>query len=148
MARRNYELPVWLVFCSDLFMVCFCLFLTRMFKLNFNWEHIGAGLGFMICVALVFNAMLFFVFKSYASAITSANLKGASKLVAVNAVAAFFYLVLNVFFLRSGNYFTLQVVSINFFITSFMIILARLAIGHLFSHNSKNSQGAGTAIMR
>jgi hypothetical protein len=50
----------------DLFLVCFCLFLSRMVKLNFNWEHMNDGLRFMMLVVLGVNAVLFYAFKSYA----------------------------------------------------------------------------------
>ncbi|MCF8451492.1 MAG: polysaccharide biosynthesis protein, partial [Taibaiella sp.] len=61
------------------------------------------------------------------------NLEDTSRLVMVNAIAAFFYLVLNIFFLKSGNYFTLQIVAINFFITSFVIISYRLGVRYCFN---------------
>jgi FlaA1/EpsC-like NDP-sugar epimerase len=104
-----------------------------MLKLNFNWDQIGVGLRFMMGVALALNAVLFFLFKSYAGIIRYTNLEDTSRLVMVNAIAAFFYLVLNIFFLKSGNYFTLQIVAINFFITSFVIISYRLTVRYVFN---------------
>jgi len=104
-----------------------------MLKLNFNWDQIGIGLRFMMGVALALNAVLFFLFKSYAGIIRYTNLEDTSRLVMVNAIAAFFYLVLNIFFLKSGNYFTLQIVAINFFITSFVIISYRLTVRYVFN---------------
>lgn len=104
-----------------------------MLKLNFNWDQIGVGLRFMMGVALALNAVLFFLFRSYAGIIRYTNLEDTSRLVMVNAIAAFFYLVLNIFFLKSGNYFTLQIVAINFFITSFVIISYRLTVRYVFN---------------
>jgi len=144
MAYKIRILPRWLVFLLDLFLVCFCLFLSRMLKLNFNWDHIGVGLRFMMGVVLVLNAVLFFVFKSYAGIIRYTNIEDTSRLVMVNAIAAFFYLVLNIFVLRSGNYFTLQIVAINFFITSFVIISYRLAVRYCFNFYKNLSQGDRT----
>ncbi len=133
MSYKVRILPRWLVFLLDLFLVCFCIFLSRMLKLNFNWDQIGVGLRFMMGVALTLNAVLFFLFKSYAGIIRYTNLEDTSRLVMVNAIAAFFYLVLNIFFLKSGNYFTLQIVAINFFITSFVIISYRLTVRYVFN---------------
>ena len=133
MSYKVRILPRWLVFLLDLFLVCFCIFLSRMLKLNFNWDQIGVGLRFMMGVALALNAVLFFLFKSYAGIIRYTNLEDTSRLVMVNAIAAFFYLVLNIFFLKSGNYFTLQIVAINFFITSFVIISYRLTVRYVFN---------------
>lgn len=126
-------LPRWLVFLLDLFLVCFCIFLSRMLKLNFHWDYIGVGLKLMIGVALVLNSALFYIFKSYAGIVRYTNIEDTSRLVMVNALAAFFYLVLNIFYLKSGNYFTLQVVAINFFITSFVIISYRLVVRYVFN---------------
>ena len=142
MAYKIRILPRWLVFLLDLFLVCFCLVLTRVLKLNFNWDHLANGMRFMITVVLVLNAMLFYIFKSYAGIVRYTNIEDTSRLVMVNAIAAFFYLVLNIFFLKSGNYFTLQVVAINFFITTFVIISYRLAVRYVFNFYKSLSQGA------
>ncbi|GAA4466132.1 nucleoside-diphosphate sugar epimerase/dehydratase [Nemorincola caseinilytica] len=104
-----------------------------MLKLNFNLEQAAIGLKLMIGVALALNSALFYIFKSYAGIVRYTNLEDTSRLVMVNALAAFFYLVLNIFYLKSGNYFTLQVVVINFFITSFVIISYRLAVRYCFN---------------
>jgi FlaA1/EpsC-like NDP-sugar epimerase len=84
MAYKIRILPRWLVFLLDLFLVCFCLVLSRMLKLNSNWDHIGIGLRFMLSVVLVLNAVLFFVFKSYAGIIRYTNIEDTSRLVMVN----------------------------------------------------------------
>lgn len=118
-----------------------------MLKLNFNWDQIGVGLRFMMGVALALNAVLFFLFKSYAGIIRYTNLEDTSRLVMVNAIAAFFYLVLNIFFLKSGNYFTLQIVAINFFITSFVIISYRLTVRYVFNFY-KNISHNGVKVLK
>ncbi len=133
MSLKVRILPRWLVFLLDLFLVCFCLLLSRMLKLNFNWEKMDNGLRLMMTVVLSVNAVLFYIFKSYAGIVRYTNLEDTSRLVMVNAIASFFYLVVNIFFLNSGNYFTLQIVSINFFITSFVIISYRLAVRYCFN---------------
>lgn len=133
MSYKIRILPRWLVFLLDLFLVCFCIFFSRMLKLNFNLEQALVGLRLMIGVALVLNSLLFYVFKSYAGIVRYTNLEDTSRLVMANALAGFFYLVLNIFYLKSGNYFTLQVVAINFFITSFVIIFYRLGVRYVFN---------------
>lgn len=141
MAHKIRILPRWLVFLFDLFLVCFCLFLSRMLKMNFLWEHVKWGMLFMTGVVLAVNAVLFYLFKSYAGIVRFTNLEDTSRLVMVNAIAAFFYLILNIFVLNSGNYFTLQVVAINFFITTFVIISYRLAVRYCFNFYKSLSQG-------
>ncbi len=118
-----------------------------MLKLNFNWDQIGVGLRFMMGVAFLLNAALFYIFKSYAGIIRYTNLEDTSRLVMVNAIAAFFYLVLNIFFLKSGNYFTLQIVAINFFITSFVIISYRLTVRYVFNFYKTLSHG-GVKVLK
>jgi FlaA1/EpsC-like NDP-sugar epimerase len=112
-----------------------------MLKLNFNLSHVEVGLNLMMGYVLIVNAVLFYIFKSYAGIVRYTNLEDTSRLVMVNAIAAFLYLVLNIFFLHSGNYFTLQVVAINFFITSFVIVSYRLAVRYCFNFYKSLSQG-------
>ncbi len=135
MAYKIRILPRWLVFLLDLFLVCFCLFLSRMLKLNFDWPKVDAGLRLMLAVVLVFNTALFYVFKSYAGIIRYTNLEDAQRLVMVNAIASFFYLVLNTFIpsFHYGSFFTLQIVTINFLITTFVIISYRLLVRYCFN---------------
>lgn len=141
MAHKIRILPRWLVFLFDLFLVVFCLFLSRMLKMNFNWQHVKWGMLFMTGVVLAVNAVLFYFFKSYAGIVRFTNLEDTSRLVMVNAIASFFYLILNIFVLKNGNYFTLQVVAINFFITTFVIISYRLAVRYCFNFYKSLSQG-------
>lgn len=133
MSYKVRILPRWLVFLLDLFLVCFGIFVSRLLKLNFNWDLVGVGLKFMMGVALIVNAVLFYAFKSYAGIVRYTNIEDATRLVMVNAIASFFYLVVNVFLLGSQNYFTLQIVAINFFITSFIIISYRLLVRYVFN---------------
>ena len=141
MAYKIRILPRWLVFLLDLFLVCFCVFLSRTLKMNFNMEHVKVGLNFMLCYVLGINAILFYVFKSYAGIVRYTNLEDTSRLVMVNAIAAFFYLVLNTFYLNAGNFFTLQIVAINFFISSFVIVSYRLAVRYCFNFYKSLSSG-------
>src|ERR1700742_4512858 len=97
MAYKIRILPRWLVFLLDLFLVCFCLLLSRMLKLNYDWVHVDSGLRRMLGVVFVINATLFYIFKSYAGIVRYTNLEDAQRLVMVNAIASFFYIVLNTF---------------------------------------------------
>lgn len=138
-------LPRWLVFSLDLFLVCLCVVMARTLKLNFVWTHVGVGLRTMVAVTLAVNAILFYIFKSYAGIIRYTNIEDASRLVMVNAIAAFFYLAVNIFFLGNGNYFTLQIVTINFFITCFVIISYRLGVRYVFHFYKLYTAGDKTA---
>jgi FlaA1/EpsC-like NDP-sugar epimerase len=141
MSYKIRILPRWLVFSLDLFLVCFCLFLSRALKLNFSWPHIAHGLRSMLAVTLVVNASLFYIFKSYAGIVRFTNIEDTSRLVMVNAIASFFYLAINIFVYHSSNFFTLQVVTINFFICSFVIISYRLAVRYVFQFYKLYSEG-------
>jgi FlaA1/EpsC-like NDP-sugar epimerase len=143
MAFKIRILPRWLVFLLDLFLVCFCLFLSRMLKLNFDYPKVDAGLRSMLAFVLIFNAALFYIFKSYAGIVRYTNLEDAQRLVMVNAIASFFYLVLNTFVpnFKYGTFFTLQIVTINFLITTFVIISYRLAVRYCFNFYKSLSQG-------
>ncbi len=141
MAYKIRILPRWLVFLLDLFLVCFCLFLARALKMNFSWPHVVVGLRSMTAVVLLLNAALFYIFKCYAGIVRYTNIEDTSRLVMVNAIASFFYLAINIFVFHSQNYFTLQVVTINFFITSFVIISYRLAVRYCFQFYKLYSEG-------
>jgi FlaA1/EpsC-like NDP-sugar epimerase len=143
MAYTIRILPRWLVFLLDLVLVCLCLLLSRMLKLNFRWTAVDAGLRLMMAVVLVINAALFYIFKSYAGIVRYTNVEDAQRLVMVNAIASFFYLVINTFIpiFRFGNFFTLQIVTINFLITTFVIISYRFAVRYCFNFYKSLSQG-------
>ena len=141
MAYKIRILPRWLVFLLDLFLVCFCLFLARALKLNFNWAHVAVGFRSMTAIALLLNAALFYIFKSYAGIVRYTNIEDTSRLVMVNAIASFFYLAVNIFVYHSMNFFTLQIVTINFFICSFVIISYRLAVRYCFQFYKLYSEG-------
>ena len=141
MAYKIRILPRWLVFSLDLFLVCFCFFLSRSLKLNFYLPHIIVGLRSMLAVVLLVNMALFYIFKSYAGIVRYTNIEDTSRLVMVNAIASFFYLAVNIFVYKSQNFFTLQVVTINFFITSFVIISYRLAVRYCFQFYKLYSEG-------
>lgn len=145
MAYKIRILPRWLVFLLDLFLVCFSLFLARALKLttndHVNWGRIFVGLRSMMAIALLLNASLFYIFKSYAGIVRFTNIEDTSRLVMVNAIASFFYLAVNIFIYHSRNFFTLQLVTINFFICSFIIISYRLAVRYFFQFYKMYSEG-------
>jgi len=141
MAIKIHILPRWLVFLLDLFLVCLCLLVSRLIKLNFRWVDVDAGLRLMMAVVLVLNATLFYIFKSYAGIIRYTNLEDAQRLVMVNAISSFIYLALNTFLLHSGNFFTQQIVAINFFVTTFVIISYRLAVRYCFNFYKNLAKG-------
>jgi len=145
MAYKIRILPRWLVFLLDLFLVCFSLFLARALKLttndHVNWDRIFVGLRSMMAIALLLNASLFYIFKSYAGIVRFTNIEDTSRLVMVNAIASFFYLAVNIFIYHSRNFFTLQLVTINFFICSFIIISYRLAVRYFFQFYKMYSDG-------
>jgi len=143
MAYKIRILPRWFVFLLDLILVCLCLVLSRMLKLNFRWTAVDAGLRLMMVIALTLNAMLFYLFKSYSGIIRYTNLEDAQRLVIVNAISSVLYLALNTFIpvLKNNNFFTLQIVTINFLITTFVIIAYRLVVRYCFNFYKKLSQG-------
>lgn len=148
MSYKIRILPRWLVFLLDLFLVCFCLFLTRMLKMNLHFDAACNGLKLMMGVALALNSLLFYIFRSYAGIVRYTNIEDTSRLVMVNALSAFIYLVINIFYLKSGNYFTLQVVAINFFITSFVIISYRLGVRYVFNFYKSLSYNGGIKVQK
>jgi FlaA1/EpsC-like NDP-sugar epimerase len=141
MAIKIHILPRWLVFLLDLFLVCICLLVSRLIKLNFRWPAVDTGLRLMMGIVLVLNATLFYIFKSYAGIIRYTNLEDAQRLVMVNAISSFCYLALNTFILHSGNFFTQQIVAINFFVTTFAIISYRLGVRYCFNFYKSISSG-------
>ncbi len=95
----------------------------------------------MLVVVFCVNMVLFYSFKSYAGIVRYTNLEDATRLVLVNAVAGFIYQAINTFYFKGNNYFTLSVILINFFITSFVIISYRLAVRYFFHIYKAFSEG-------
>ena len=141
MAYKIRILPRWLVFSLDIFLVCFCLFITKVINLNFIWANIDHGLRAMFGVVLLVNTALFFVFRSYAGIVRYTSIEDTSRLVIVNAIAAVIYLAVNIFLFRNNqDIFSLQLVTINFFVTTFVIISYRLTVKYLFNIYKSMSQ--------
>ena len=130
-------LPRWVVFTLDIFLVCVCLLLTMVLKLNLESQldliHLRAGFRAMITIVLAVNISLFYLFKSYAGIVRFTTMEDATRLVMVNALAAVVYLTVNIFLLPSEKYFSISVVTINFFVTTFVIISYRLGVKYSFS---------------
>ncbi len=130
-------LPRWVVFALDIFLVCICLLVTMVLKLNLESQldvvHIRAGFRAMITIVLAVNISLFYLFKSYAGIVRYTSMEDATRLAMVNALAAVIYLTVNIFLLPSEKYFSIPVVSINFFVTTFVIISYRLGVKYSFS---------------
>ncbi len=122
-------------------MVCFCLFITKVINLNFIWANIDHGLRAMFGVVLLVNTALFFIFRSYAGIVRYTSIEDTSRLVIVNAIAAVIYLAVNIFLFRNNqDIFSLQLVTINFFVTTFVIISYRLTVKYLFNIYKSMSQ--------
>ncbi len=100
---------------------------------HFDLIHLRAGIRAMVAIVVIVNVSLFYIFKSYAGIVRYTSMEDASRLVMVNAIAAIIYLAINIFLLPSEKYFSIPVVTINFFVTSFVIISYRLGVKYTFS---------------
>jgi len=147
MAHKIQILPRWLIFLLDLSLVVLCIVLSRTLRYNFIWMHVSFGIRVVIASTLITNGILFFLFKSYAGIIRYTNLEDTTRLLIINAIAAFTYFVLNIVFynfpIYSGHYyslFPLSIVTINFFITNFVLISYRLLVRYCFNFYKLHTQ--------
>jgi FlaA1/EpsC-like NDP-sugar epimerase len=137
MEIRLKILPRWIVFLLDIVIICLCLLFTMALKLNLeanlDFIHLRTGFRAMILIVLTVNIALFYTFKSYAGIVRYTTMEDISRLVMVNALAAIIYLAVNAFLLPSEKYFSFAVVSINFFVTTFIIVSYRLGVKYTFT---------------
>lgn len=138
-------LPRWLIFILDLVCVLFSIFFSFVLRFNFNLEDVATyNMSLILSVALVLNASLFYLLKSYAGIIRYTNIEDTFRLLIVNSIAAIFYFSIN--FIVSYSFssillFPISVVVINFFITNFVVITYRLLVRYCFRYYQMHQKG-------
>ena len=105
------------------------------------------GIKVITLSSLIINGLLFFIFKSYAGIIRYTNLEDTTRLLIINAIAAFCYFILNIVFFNfpiyaghKFNLFPLSILTINFFITNFVLISYRLLVRYCFNFYKLHTQ--------
>lgn len=135
-------LPRWLIFILDLICVEFCIFFSFVLRFNFKLEDVAYyDMSLILTSALIINTLLFYAFKSYAGIIRYTNIEDTFRLLVVNSFAAGIYFTVN---LIVNKYFSgirlipLSIVTINFFITNFVVITYRLLVRYIFKYYQKH----------
>ncbi|WP_276133199.1 polysaccharide biosynthesis protein [Polluticoccus soli] len=145
-------LPRWLIFILDLVCVLFSIFFSFVLRFNFNLEDVATyNMSLILSVALLLNASLFYLLKSYAGIIRYTNIEDTFRLLIVNSIAAIFYFSIN--FIVSYSFssillFPISVVVINFFITNFVVITYRLLVRYCFRYYQMHQKGSEGVVAK
>src|SRR6185437_12016386 len=140
MQYRLKILPRWIIFLLDLFCIQFSLFFSFLLRFNFNLPEISSyELKVALIVAPAINAILFYLFKSYAGIIRHTNIEDTFRLLIVNFVASLTYFAINLAMYSHYNgmhFFPFSVIAINFFTINFILISYRLLVRYCFKFYS------------
>lgn len=137
MQYRIRILPRWFIFILDLFCVELCIFFSFLLCLNFQLKLVAQyEMSMILGISLLLNAVLFFLLKSFAGIIRYTNIEDTFRLLIVNSIATVFYFSINFIVTRVAHpkmeLFPVVVVSVNFFITNFVLITYRLLVRYCF----------------
>lgn len=137
MQYRIRILPRWFIFILDLLCVELCIFFSFLLCLNFQLKLVAQyEMSMILGISLLLNAVLFFLLKSFAGIIRYTNIEDTFRLLIVNSIATVFYFSINFIVTRVAHpkmeLFPVVVVSVNFFITNFVLITYRLLVRYCF----------------
>ena len=133
MAEKLRTLPRWLIFTLDLSGVVLALLISRTLRHNFNLREALQNIDFVLTFVVGINALLFYVFKSFAGIIRYTTVKDTFRLMAINTIASILYLIIGYIFYNKGVFFLSRAtILINFFIVSFGLIGYRMVVRHLY----------------
>jgi len=131
-------LPRWLIFMLDLSCILISLFFSFLFRFNFQLEEVASyPLSVILPTALLINAVLFYLLKSYAGIIRYTNIEDMFRLLVVNSTAVVFYLSINFvvnYSIEGVLLFPASIICINFFVSNFSLITYRFLVRYFFKY--------------
>jgi len=133
MPEKLRTLPRWLIFALDLTGVAVALILSRFLRFNFDQHLATNNLSIALGCVLSVNAVLFYLFKSYAGIVRYTTVMDTFRLMAINTIASIIYLLINTAFFQEGILvLSRATILINFFIVSFGLIGYRIVVRYLY----------------
>lgn len=133
MTQRLKTLPRWIVFGVDLFVIVAALIVSRFLRHNFNIAKALDHIQLLLAVVIPLNALLFYLFKSYAGIIRYTNIKDTIRILTINAIASAVYVLIGFYYYSQGPVFlTRATIVINFYTASFALIGYRMLIRHFY----------------
>jgi FlaA1/EpsC-like NDP-sugar epimerase len=133
MSEKLKTLPRWLIFALDLTGVAVALFVSQVLRFNFELNEALQNFDFALALALGINAILFYVFKTFAGIIRYTTIRDTFRLLAITAIASGIYFVIGFVYYNKGVFFLSRAtILINFFIASSGLIGYRMLVRHLY----------------
>lgn len=133
MSEKLKTLPRWLIFALDLTVVGVALFISRVLRFNFHLDQALHNFNFVIGLVLAINAILFYVFKTFAGIVRYTTIRDTFRLLAITAIASAIYFVIGFAYYREGVFFLSRAtILINFFIAGSGLIGYRMVVRHLY----------------
>ena len=133
MSEKLKTLPRWLIFTLDLTGVAVALLLSQIIRFNFHLELAFRNITFALCLALGINAVLFYIFKSFAGIIRYTTIRDTFRLLVITAIATICYSIIGFVYYAQGVFFLSRAtILINFFVASFGLIGYRMVVRHLY----------------
>ena len=126
-------MPRWFVVCQDVVLSFFSIVLSYLLRFNFETERIHnnvfiRGISIVVAVYLIF----FLIFRSFKEIIRHTTFNGVLKILFAVLSANIFLVLLNAVFSKNAYLVPNSVVTINFFISFFMLAGSRMAVKKLF----------------
>jgi len=133
MSEKLKTLPRWLIFALDLTVVGVALFISRVLRFNFHLDQALHNFNFVVGLVLAINAILFYVFKTFAGIVRYTTIRDTFRLLAITAIASAIYFVIGFAYYREGVFFLSRAtILINFFIAGSGLIGYRMVVRHLY----------------
>lgn len=133
MSEKLKTLPRWLIFALDLTVVGIALLISRILRFNFHLDDALKNISFVLGLVLAINAILFYVFKTFAGIVRYTTIRDTFRLLAITAISSAIYFVIGFAYYREGVFFLSRAtILINFFIAASGLIGYRMVVRHLY----------------
>lgn len=133
MSEKLKTLPRWLIFALDLSGVTVAVLISQILRFNFRSDLAFQNIEFSIGIVLVTNAILFYVFKSFAGIIRYTTIRDTFRLLVITTIASVVYFIIGYIYYNKGVFLLSRAtILINFFIASFGLIGYRMLVRHLY----------------
>lgn len=133
MSEKLKTLPRWLIFALDLAGVGVALFISQVLRFNFDLKPALEKFDVALALALGINAILFYVFKTFAGIIRYTTIHDTFRLLVITTLSSCIYLVIGFIFYSEGVVFLSRAtILINFFIVTSGLIGYRMLVRHFY----------------
>ncbi|HQE11459.1 MAG TPA: nucleoside-diphosphate sugar epimerase/dehydratase [Flavipsychrobacter sp.] len=140
MKKPIKTLPKGIVYFFDMACVLSCLYISQIFRYNFNFEGALQHWEIIAITAVTINSLLFFLFKTYHGIVRYTTVVDSFKIITINLITASVYILVKLGLEQYGLYnygykigfIAFVSIFVNFFIVSFALIGYRTLVRHIY----------------